>query len=417
MLWDVTEPHRSPRLDLWFAVAAGPGPWLSGGKLAPADHLVLVGGVASAVVMSLAVTATAAASLQFQRWTGVAAFGAVLVSLVVVVFGGARRLARLGPVAVLSCRGAAALAVLALMVKAYGSVQPLALGGFGVAAGAHATVTLRAVGVRLRWIDALRRFLWSAVHAGVLTGAVILAFLPATRALRADALMLGLSIYALIATSTATMAVLGVCLERIDTTRDAQIATLRSTIHRDHAHWLHDDVCSELGYLRLRLQQGPVDADAIRRSLDELDHRLRVRQIDEILEGGPARLGEVMQPFIRVAQTNGVELTEVPSFETGAMLLAPVAGRQVQRALAVLTANAIRAGARQVAIRTSLEPGGLVVEVEDDAGGFDVTNLVPGRGLDGLAHDLGPDRLEIVRTERGTLARAHVAIAGDAVSV
>ena len=118
--------------------------------------------MASAVVLSLAVTA----SLQFQRWTGVAAFGAVLVSLVVVVFGGARRLARLGPVAVLSCRGAAALAVLALMVKAYGSVQPLALGGFGVAAGAHATVTLRAVGARLRWIDALRRFLWSAVHAG-----------------------------------------------------------------------------------------------------------------------------------------------------------------------------------------------------------------------------------------------------------
>jgi hypothetical protein len=115
-----------------------------------------------------------------------------------------------------------------------------------------------------------------------------------------------------------------------------------------------------------------------------------------------------------VAQTNGVELTEVPTYETGAMLLPPDAGRQVQRAMGVLTANAIQAGARRIAIRTWLEAGGLVVEVEDDAGGFDVSRRIPGRGLDGLSRDLGADRLELVPTDTGTAARAHVAMAIEA---
>jgi len=408
---------RSPRLDLWFAVAAGPGPWLDGERLHPVDQLVVAGGMGSALAVGMAIAGTASASLEFRNGLEPAMFGLTLGALLVVLFTASPRLARLGPLSVVLARAGAALGVLALSVKAYGSVQPLVLGGFGLAAGAHANVTLRAIGAELRWQDAVRRFLTSTVHAGVLTGVVLVAFLPPTRSLRGEVIDLGLAIYAMIATSTLTMAVLSKLHERIDARQAVHTAALRSTIHRDHAHWLHDDVCSELGYVRLRLQDGLVDPAALRRSLDELDHRLRIRQIDELLDGGPARLGEIMQPYIRVAQTNGVELTDVPTYETGAMLLPPDVGRQVQRAMGVLTANAIQAGAHRIAIRTWLEPGGLVVEVDDDAGGFDVTRRIPGRGLDGLARDLGPDRLELMRTGRGTVARAHVAMITDAVAV
>jgi hypothetical protein len=412
----VPASDRSSRLDLWFAVAAGPGPWLDGQRLRPLDQLVVAAGMGSALAVGLAVTSTAAASLEFGG-PGLALFGLTLAALLVVLFTTSPRLAALGPRPVVVARAGAALGVLALTVKAFGSVQPLLLSGFGPAAGAHATATLRVVGAEVRWQDALRRFSTSTVHAGVLTGGVILAVLPATRSLRGDALDLGLALYALIATSTLTLAVLSRHRRRIAAGEDDHTAALRSAIHRDHAHWLHDDVCSELGYLRLRLQDGSVDHAALRQSLDDLDHRLRIRQIDEILEGGPARLGEIMQPYIRVAQTNGVELTEVPTYETGAMLLPPDAGRHLQRAMGVLTANAIQAGARRIAIRTWLEAGGLVVEVEDDAGGFDATTRIPGRGLDGLDRELGPGRLELTGTERGTSARAHIAMAANAVPV
>jgi hypothetical protein len=406
----------SQRLDLWFAVAAGPGPWMDGERLDAVEQLVVAGAMGSALALGLAVTTTASASLQFRSGLDAALFGATFGAAVLVLFSAGFRPARLGALPIICARAGAALAVLALTVKAYGSVQPTLLAGFGLAAGAQATVTLRLVGVEVRWGRALGRFLASAVHAGVLTGGIVLAFLPSTRSLRGQALDLAWTLYALIATTTVTAATLSRLLSGVHDEREVHIAGIRSSIHRDQAHWLHDDVCSELGYLRLRLQDGPIDTDTLRHCLDDLDHRLRIRQIDEILDGGPARLGEIMQPYIRVAQSNGVELIDVPTYETGAMLLPPAAGRQVQRAIAVLTANAVQAGARQIAIRTELEPGGLIIEVEDDAGGFDVTRLTPGRGLDGLAHDLGPERLELVRTRRGTMARAHVAMVGDVVS-
>lgn len=408
---------RSPRLDLWFAVAAGPGPWLDGERLHPIDQLVIAAGMASALAVGLAVTSTAGMSIEPGQRLRTAVFGVALGALLLVLFTAGPRLARSGPLVVVVARTGAGLGVLALTVKAYGTVEPLVLGGFGVAAGAHASVTLRAIGAEVRWQEALRRFLTSTVHAGVLTGVVLLSLLPPTRSLRGEALALGLALYAVIAMATLTLAVLSTLHARIEASHADHVAALRSAIHRDHAHWLHDDVCSELGYLRLRLQDGSADPATLRSSLDELDHRLRIRQIDEILEGGPARLGEIMQPYLRVAQTNGVELTDVPTYETGAMLLPPEAGRRVQRAMGVLTANAIQAGAGRLAIRTWLEPGGLVVEVEDDGGGFDVSRRIPGRGLDSLARDLGPDRLELVRTERGTTARAHVPMTAETVAV
>lgn len=403
----------SARFDLWFAVAAGPGPWLGGDRLAPVDRLLLAGGVGSALALALAVTASAGASLQFDSVATTGLFGLTMAALVTVLFGVGVGLGALGPTAVVLSRTVAALVVLALTVRAYGSVQPLLLSGFGLAVGAHATVTLRAIGATLRWVDALRRFLTSTVHAGVVTGGIILFLLPSTRSIRQDVVALGLSLYALAGVSTATMAVLATLLARIDAGRDSQVAAVRAAIHRDQAQWIHDDVCSELGHLRLRLQKAPVEPGVLGRCLDDLDHRLRIRQIDEILDGGPGRLGEIMQPYLRMAQTNGVDLVEVPSFETGAMLLPPVAGRQVQRAMAVLTANAIQAGAKRLSIRTSTGPAELLVEIDDDAGGFDVTQRIAGRGLDSLAHHLEPGRLELIATTRGTLARVHVVLADD----
>src|SRR4051794_31100479 len=79
--------ERSRRLDLWLAVAAGPGPWLHSEAGEPVDRLVLAGGIASAVTLGLAILSTAAASLEFQRWTDLGLVAGVLMTLIAVLFG------------------------------------------------------------------------------------------------------------------------------------------------------------------------------------------------------------------------------------------------------------------------------------------------------------------------------------------
>lgn len=413
---DMPGADRSTRPDLWLAVAAGPGPWLQGQRLSPQDGMVLATGMASGLVLSLAVTATAVASLALTMWQTLL-FGSVLVGSMLVLVspklprpdrpGAGELVTTLLPLVAARC--AAAMAVLALSVKAYGSVQPLALAGLGVPAGAQAAVTLRAIGVHPTWLQVVRGFVLSTAHAGMLTGVLILAWLPVNRSLQGVVVALGLTLYTVVAVAAGTFAVVSTLAKESERGDAERVADVRAEVHRDQAHWLHDEICAELSYLRLRLQAGPVDPDTLRRCLDDLDHRLRVRQVDEILEGGPARLGEIIQPFLRAAQNNGLHLADVPTFEIGAALLEPEVGRQVQRALAVLTANAIQAGAREMAMRASIDGKDLVIEIEDDAGGFELTAAVAGRGLDGLRRDLGPQRLDLMRTERGTRAQVRIA--------
>ncbi|HEX8804606.1 MAG TPA: hypothetical protein VF743_10440, partial [Acidimicrobiales bacterium] len=117
---------------------------------------------------------------------------------------------------------------------------------------------------------------------------------------------------------------------------------------------------------------------------------------------GEAQLAELLQPYVRLAQDHDVTVVEVPRFEEAAITVHSDAGWLVQRALGVLVPNAIAAGAQHLAFRVSSGRDGFAIEVEDDAGGFDLAHVPAGRGLDGLQRDLGPGGMTCVRVDGGS---------------
>lgn len=404
------------RFDLWLALAAGPAPWLDGERLGAAERLVLSAGVASAAAAALVVTATAASSPEAAGAGSRVLLGPAVIALVAILVGVPLRMRRLrhgdavGRLApIVATRLLAGLGLLAIVVRTYASLPALAIAGFGVSGGAEALVTLRVLGIDLPPRDLLRRSLHSTVHLGVVSGLLGLALLAGSSEGRVLALQMAVAFYALAATAMAAFVAFRARLGELDREQAGHVQAARSHAHRDHAHWLHDDVCSELRYLRLHVETEGIEPRALIGRLDQLDHRLRLRQLDEVLQTGSADLGEIIQPYVRTAQDNGVEIIEVPSFETAGLVVSAVSGRLVQRAVAVLVANAIQAGTSTLRIRTEVREGSVItIEVEDDAGGMPTDVVVGGRGLAGLRRDLGPDGLVLERTATGTLARAVV---------
>lgn len=408
---------RSERLDL-FGVLLGPVPWLDQATGRPAHALVLGAGAFSMLAVALTTVAAAATSGAFGR-LHLALFSAVLVGLLLillfpevgVIFGFAITGGSApSPVVVAIARAVAIVGVIALSVHAYGSLQPLMLAALGIPAGAEIAVTLNLLGVELSPLRLWRRFLLSTAHLGALTGGTLIAAFPFTNASPGLALAVLVSVEMAAAVVTLGVAVFGPLLKKARRDERERLEGARAAAHRERAHWLHDDVCSEIGYLRLELDAGMRDPSALRAKLSELDHRLRLRQLAEILHSGRARLGEVVQPYIRTAQARGVDVVEVPSFEVGSLVLDRDTGRYVQRTFAVLVANALHAGARTLSMRVNVDDNRLVIEIEDDAGGFDFSVVIPGRGLDGLRHEIGSSRLQLARTTQGTLARVSLDI-------
>src|SRR5690606_38528077 len=87
----------------------------------------------------------------------------------------------------------------------------------------------------------------------------------------------------------------------------------RERSHR--AHWLHDDVLSEVRLASLRITNGSASPEQVQRELLDLDHRLRLRQLDEMIRDGTPPVYEVLQPHLRRLQSLGVELGSVPTHE------------------------------------------------------------------------------------------------------
>jgi signal transduction histidine kinase len=178
--------------------------------------------------------------------------------------------------------------------------------------------------------------------------------------------------------------------------------------HRRSAHWLHDDVCAQLRLVTLRLHRGALRTDEVVGMLDELDFALRLRQLDELLQSGTARLAEVLQPFVRNAQNHGVTVERVPTYETASAVVDRDAGQMLRHAASVLTSNALNAGATRLSFDVSVDSEQVHLAVVDDAGGFDHDDLTAGRGLWSLLHELGPGNLTIDRVDGGSRVAAHV---------
>jgi signal transduction histidine kinase len=70
--------------------------------------------------------------------------------------------------------------------------------------------------------------------------------------------------------------------------------------------------------------------------------------------------------------------------------------------------STVRTRSSTVALRLDVAEGEIVVEVEDNAGGFDLADVPLGRGLDRLRADLGPDALSAEQTSEGTIIVARI---------
>jgi hypothetical protein len=405
---------ESPTVDVGLAVAAGPARWLGG-----ADVPAVV--VTVAVAAGLAGLAMVATTISVG-WHAVEEDPAFGVPLRIAVSWAAAALLAATVVRAARPRGNAPSSPLAVDV----GVRLVALGVlFGLAApvfhgwanlvwwcwglwfGADAALTLRAVGGRRLRLRPLRLF-----GSPTLQGSVVIAvgaLLVSSQRFEVDT-VLGLLLAAELA--LATSAATAWLISRIDdATTEAERSAReqgRLTEFRSRAHWIHDDVLADLRVSRLRLERDLGADGSIVQELAELDHRLRVRQLDEVLASGTATVAEIVQPYLRLASANGVELVEVPAYEVARITVDPAVGALLRRAVAVPLANAVGAGGRRVSVRVERCSEGWAVEIEDDAGGFEPDPSHAGRGLDQLRRDLGPDGVDIIRTGCGTKVRSRI---------
>lgn len=182
---------------------------------------------------------------------------------------------------------------------------------------------------------------------------------------------------------------------------ESERAAVAAEERRRRANWIHDELLSELRLARLRIE---VDGGGTRRALSELadiEHRLRMRQLDAELEAGGVRLVEIVQPFVRMVVAAGREVAGVPSAEVADTWVNARAGYELKRFLGVAVPNAILAGAASIELEVEVDGTHLTVRVRDDAGGFDPDQVHLGRGRDRLARELGVDRLSTTVDSRG----------------
>jgi hypothetical protein len=411
MTGDRYPPHVG---DAWQAFAAGPEAWLD--ATTPGRELDGLAQLLQRVTLLVAATwplvgLLASGAPVDGRTVGLLFALAASVAGLVVVVPAARRRRGVRPGVFLALR----LALTAVALAAWSGLSLdaalLGLWPLGVAAGCDVSRTGWALGVDVRPVVWLRRLALSPVHAGVLATLAAYALARGPAAAGRLAWLYG-ALVVITATGTVTATALTARQRSVERAWAAREAAVVAREHRSHGHWLHDDVCADLRLLRLRLEDGGLDVTAVATELDELDHRLRLRQLEEFIGSGPVRLAEVVQPFLRRAQQLRVAIVESPTIEEAGLMVDARTARIVQRVVSVLVANAVQAGTPTLALRLEVSPRRIEVEVEDEAGGFDLDQAPVGRALDGLRHELGPGALTGQRTGRGTRVRATVPTTG-----
>lgn len=404
--------HREIGLDLWLALLAGDRAWRDGsGHAAPREQSVgaflVLALVATLVGQWIALTSRIVVTdglVDSERILIVAAV--VSLAAVAVLTVRPARLARGKEVAhapfawSVAWRGAAYLLLITCSAGFLVRFRFLAAIPLGLVAGADILLALWTLGSTPRPLRWLRRFLFSTLHFGVLGALLGTAMLEPDRATNLLSLYAAMWLGLIVAGGTI------VALDRLTALADAQRLAdgeaIRARERAYRAHWLHDDVLSEVRIATLRMGHDPSTEHA-RRELLELDHRLRLRQLDEMMRGGTAHIYEVLQPHLRRAQALGVRLGSVPSLEVTGRTVAEETARLVNRVVSVVTSNAINAGATELSI--DLVGGGgdlMTLTVVDDAGGFDPTTIPAGRGLDTLRRDLGTDLVSVTPAGRGS---------------
>lgn len=308
-------------------------------------------------------------------------------------------------------RGAAYLAITASTAALLPRFHLLGAVPLGLVGGTDAIMTMWALGLTPQPTSWLKRLLLSGLHFGAL-GALIGTVVfdpdgPSTR----SALGVYVAMWTAVAVGGATVIAANRFTEVVDAQRAADREELRARERELRVHWLHDDVLSEVRLASLRIEADG-DVDATRRELRDLDHRLRLRQLEESMRGGRPHLYEIIQPHLRRAQSLGIRIDRVPALDQTDRRVDEPTGQLLHRVVSNLVSNAINAGATRLslAIDELTLPPSLVVAVTDDAGGFSLDDVDPGRGLSLLSRDLGTDAVRRDAVPGGSVVTVRVPI-------
>jgi signal transduction histidine kinase len=397
--------------DLRVALLTGAAGWrdrdssYTGAELAAmAVLLACVAAVVTVLLVSAGLPAGSAAVVGAARW-GVAVVGGLTLVLAVApsfAWPMGWRPRRAGPTLGFAVvRVSAVMLVVGCWTALLGPVAPAPIWVLGSVVGCEYTLTAWVLEARTSGRSWWWNFQRSTVHLGIWVVSIAVAIANADRI--GDLLRIPLSFQVIALAAAVT------CygLERLRVALDQRTSAIAhasaADAHERLAHWLHDDLTTSLRSMHLRLRTARIDTEGVAAELERLDHRLRLRQLDEMLATGTVQLAQILQPYVRLAQAHGVDVVDVPRFDEASTTLDGPAGRMVQRALGVLVPNAISAGATELAIKVATDdPAQLSIEVVDDAGGFDLAKAPAGRGLDGLRTELGDRNLTCVATGRGS---------------
>lgn len=405
-------------LDPWLALLAGDRVWSDDDDPPDAKRRVASGleVVALSFVVSLMwLVALRAPSNSTAAWGTVTAAGIATVAAgmlavrpTTTVLGHTSRPAAFAPRIV--WRGLCFLTLIVAIAVQMPGWPAIAAWALGIVVGADVMLSAWALGIEANPVRWWRLFLLSPLHFGVIGALVAVAlmpnYLPQFWSLVGPYLALHVGLVVATFTSRGLVSV----AEQLDREVDEARRSAAVEERRHRAHWLHDDVLAEIRLTTLRVQSGNESPARVVDELEELDHRLRIRQLDELYEGGEVRLADILQPHVRRAQTLGVRFTAMPSLDAAGRRVDTDTGRVFGRAVSVLLSNAINAGARSVALGIDADDDLIQLRVADDAGGFDFSQIPPGRGLDQLGDQLGRDRLVRIDLPGGSLMMADISI-------
>lgn len=399
--------EQTEALEFWIAITAGNTVWADpDDEVTPIERWsAALGLVAIATCITLVWVERATDSsprTDFETYAPWIATGALLcMALRPLRLGfSVRRPTRLWPS--FTTRVVLIVAVIASLVPS-GTLFGLAnLWPLVVVLGVEAALCAWALGYPVEPMSWWGSFVWSPLHMGILGGVAASVIYLGLH----DTLVEVVPIYALGHVAVLGSSLIAAWLDRVrnDMLRrhERAVEAAAAAEHRQSAHWLHDDVSSELKLMELKLRSGTFGPSEVAAALGELDHHLRLRQLDELFLSGTVRLAEILQPFVRNAQGHGITITSVPTFDDASAVVDERLGRLFGRAVSVVTNNAIAAGAHRLGFAVHADHDTIALTVHDDAGGFDLAAVPAGRALWQLEHDPGTASISVERTEFGS---------------
>jgi hypothetical protein len=403
--------------DLRLALLTGAAGWRDrNSQYAPAELAVLVVLVAEMLAVLSVLLMSAALPADDAALTGAGRWAAALVAVVTLAVAVAPTVAwplgwrprRTGPLRELAVvRVAAAMVVIGCWTALMGRLAWVAIWPVGGVVGCECVLTAWALGVEPGGAGLWWWFQRSSIHAGALLVCAVVVARGPERIWPVVGVLLSFQVVAFTAGLTCAVVV---ALRRAFADHDGKLRRdVTVEVHGHVAYWLHNAVTTPIRHLRLRARAGQLSMDEVADALEGQEHQLRRRQLDEELATGTVQVAELLQLQVRRAEDQGVRVVSVPRFGEAAPSVGGEVGRLLQRALDVLVPNAIAAGAHQLGFGITTDGDAVVLEVEDDAGGFELADVPGGRALDRLQHDLGPGRVTVTPSGLGSVVRVVIA--------